>query len=61
MPRIEFGKLQVKIDGVNIARGHGRKIECFARRVGAREIQPNVIAHHESHDRQRDILDARER
>ena len=46
----------MKINGVNITRGHRRNIECFARRIGSGKIETDVIAHHESHDRQREIL-----
>ena len=46
----------MEIDGVDIARGHGRKFEAFARRVGAGEIQTQMVAHHEADDRQRDVF-----
>ncbi len=46
----------MKIDGVNVAGGHGRKIEAFARGVGAGEIESHVIAHHESDDRQCNVV-----
>src|SRR5271154_6540308 len=46
----------MEIHGVDIAGGHGRKLEAFARRVGAGKIETHVVAHDESHYRQCNIL-----
>src|ERR1700693_5036846 len=54
--RVELGKLEVKVDSVNVPFCHGRKIEAFSSRVGTSEIEPHVVAHHESHYRKCNIL-----
>src|ERR1017187_8831960 len=46
----------MEIYRVDIARGHGRKLEAFARRVGAGKIETHLVAHDESHYRQCNIL-----
>ncbi len=46
----------MKIDGVHIAGRHRWQIERLASGIGSGEIESNVIAHHEPHDRQREIL-----
>src|SRR5579863_9236257 len=53
---IEPGKLEMKVHRVDIARSHGRKLETFARRVGAGKIEAHVIAHDESYDRKRNVF-----
>src|SRR5271155_3312181 len=46
----------MEIHREDIARGHGRKLETFARRIGSGKIETHVVAHDESHYRQCNIL-----
>ena len=48
---VQFRKLEVEVDRIDVARGHRRKIEVLAGGVGSGEIEPNVITHHEPDDR----------
>ena len=47
----------MKVDRVDVACRHGRYIKGLARCVRAGEIQSDMIAHHETDNRQRNIFD----
>src|ERR1017187_7690779 len=52
---IQLRHLEMKVHRIDIVRHHGGQIVTFARGVGAREIDAELVAHHESHDGLRDL------
>lgn len=53
---VEFGELDVEVDGEGIAGLHGFEFITFAESVGTGEVDAEVVAHHEADVGQGDVL-----
>ena len=53
-----MGQLQMEIDCINVASGHGRKFKSFAGSVGTSKIEAKMVPQHESDIWQCEMLEA---